>query len=117
MSKPYLPGRDQLLTNDEDWDRFMHLSDAEAEAEVLSHELEFWRFISEMDGVQQYRFWRHYILTSIMENRRRLRNPELHHLDIIDKIWRDAIRHAQRKLLQHRIHLKTGVWPGRGRLE
>lgn len=110
-ARPYLPSRD-IDIDDAEWDRWMSLSETEAEAEVAAADREFEEFVGSMSPLQSYRFWRRFILTSIMENRRRLRDPDLARIAVIDQMFRDGIKRYQHSLLKHRHHLRTGVWPG-----
>lgn len=64
------------------------------------------------DRHESYRFWRRYVLTSILENRRRLRDQNLARIDCVDQMFRDGIKRSQRSLLKHRHHFQTGMWPG-----
>lgn len=109
--KPYLPNRD-LAIDEVDWERYLSLSEAEADAECEAVNREFEAFLRAMTPLQEYRYWRRYILTSIMQNRRRLRDPKLARIEIIDQMWRESIKRSQHSLLKHRHHLRTGVWPG-----
>lgn len=111
MSKAYLPSPDSEI-DEVEWDRAMLMSEAEVDAEIAVINREFQAHLDTMTSLQEYRYWRHYILTSIMANRRRLRNPNLARIEIIDKMWRDGIKKSQLSLLKHRHHLRTGVWPG-----
>lgn len=110
-SKTYLPSRDIEIDEDE-FALFCELTEAQADAEVERVERDFFETIDRMTALQQYRYWRRYVLTSILENRRRLRYPTLTRIDVIDDLWRESIKRSQRSLLKHRHHLRTGVWPG-----
>ena len=109
--KPYLPSRDHEL-DEAEWDRWVALSEEQIQAEIDAANREFADFLNTMTPLQHYRYWRRYILTSIMENRRRLRDPALAHISIIDQMFRDGIKRSQRSLLKHRHQFRTGVWPG-----
>lgn len=111
VARPYLPSRDSDL-DDAEWDRWMSLSEAEADAEVAAADREFDAFLAAMSPLQSYRFWRRFVLTSIMENRRRLRDPKLARIECVDQMFRDGIKRSQRSLLKHRHHFLTGMWPG-----
>lgn len=108
---PYLPSRESSF-DEAEWDRWMTLSEAEAEREVEAANREYTEFLNAMTPLQEYRYWRRFVLTSIMENRRRLRNPDLCKIDIITQMWRDGIKRSQQSLLKHRHHFQTGIWPG-----
>lgn len=109
--KPYLPSRESNF-DEAEWDRFMELSEAEADREVAAADREYTDFLDAMTPLQSYRYWRRFVLTSIMENRRRLRNPALCQIEIITQMWRDSIKRSQHSLLKHRHHLRTSIWPG-----
>lgn len=107
----YLPSRDSEL-DDAEWECVMSMSEAQIEAEWQSVNREYEAFLNSMSRLQEYRYWRRYILTSIMENRRRLRNPDLCQIEIIQQMWRESIKRSQISLSKHRHHLQTGTWPG-----
>lgn len=111
MSKSYLPSRSTEI-DEAEWDRWMTLSDAQMDAEVEAEDRKFTEFLDAMTPLQSYRYWRHFILTSIMENRRRLVDPKLARIAIVDQMFRDGIKRSQHSLLKHRHHLRTGIWPG-----
>ena len=113
MVKPYLPSRD-IEIDEVEWERYQSLSETQADAELEAANRQYAEFLNAMTPLQEYRYWRRYILTSIMENRRRLRNPNLARVAIIDQMWRESIKRSQHSLLKHRHHLRTGVWPGEG---
>ncbi len=109
--KPYLPSRDNEI-DDVEWERVMSLSEAQIDAEWHAIDREYTSFLRSMSRLEKYRYWRRYILTSIMENRRRLRDPTISRIEIIDRMWRDSIKKSQCSLSKRRHHLKTGTWPG-----
>lgn len=111
MRKPYLPSRDTTL-DEAEWDRWMKLSERQMEAEVEAEERKFTEFLNAMTPLQSYRYWRRFLLLSCMENRRRLRDPNLARIEIVDQMFRDSIKRSQHSMLKHRHHLRTGVWPG-----
>jgi len=53
-------------------------------------------------------------LRSILENRRRLRDPKLARIEFIDDLFRQSIRRDQVRLVKLRIWRATGVYPGQG---
>lgn len=111
MAKPYLPSRDIEIDEDE-FALFCEMTEEQADAELARANKDFANMLDRMTPLAKYRYWRHFILTSIMENRRRLRNPNLARVEIIDQLWREGIKKSQLSLLKHRHHLQTGVWPG-----
>ena len=68
MRKAYLPSRDNDF-DEAEWDRWMTLSDSQIEAEIDAADRQFAEFCNAMSPLQSYRYWRRFILTSIMENR------------------------------------------------
>lgn len=110
-TRPYLPSRGDEI-DEAEWSRWMTLSESEAEAEVAAADRDFQKFCNSMSPLQSYRFWRRYVLISIMENRRRLRDPRLARIAIVDQMFREGIKRSQRSLLKHRHHFQTGQWPG-----
>lgn len=111
MSKPYLSSGESD-PDEVEWDRWMSLSEDEVEREVQAADRQYDEFLAAMTPLQSYRYWRRFVLTSIMENRRRLRNPALCQIEFVTQMWRDGIKRSQRSLLKHRHHFQTGVWPG-----
>lgn len=111
MSKPYLPHREPAIDDDE-FALFCEMSEQQVDAEMERVNSEFAAMLAKMTPLQEYRYWRRYILTTIMANRRRLRNPSLTQIEFVNQLWRDSIRKSQQSLLKHRHHLHTGVWPG-----
>lgn len=53
VTPPYLPSRDSEL-DDAEWDRWMSLSEAEAEAEVAAAVRELDSFLAAMSPLQSY---------------------------------------------------------------
>jgi len=111
MAKPYLPSRDVEIDEDE-FALFCEMTEEQVEAEGDRANKDFAAMLDRMTLLEEYRFWRRYILQNIIDNRRRLRNPNLARIEIIDQLWRDGIKKSQHSLLKHRHHLRTGVWPG-----
>lgn len=109
--EPYLPSREVEIDEDE-FALFCEMTEEESEAEVARAEKEFFDGVDRMTPLAQYRYWRRYVLTSIMENRRRLRDPKLARIEVIDELWRNSIKRSQQSLLKHRHKLHTGQWPG-----
>ena len=111
MVRPYLPSRD-IEIDEDDFALFCEMTEEQVEAEGKRVNDDFAAMLNRMTPLQEYRYWRRYILTNIMENRRRLRDPKLARIEIIDQMWRKSIKRSQRSLLKHRQHLRTGIWPG-----
>src|SRR6266550_8941880 len=108
MAKSYLPSPDREI-DDAEWERVMSLSEAQIDAEWNAIDREYTAFLKSMSRLEEYRYWRRYILTSIMENRRRLRDPSISRIEIIDRMWRNSIKRSQRSLYKHRHNLKSNT--------
>ena len=112
MTKLYLPSRDIEIDEDE-FALFCEMTEEQVDVEVDRADKKFSAMLGRMTPLEEYRFWRRYILQNIIDNRRRLRNPNLARIEVIDQLWRDGIKESQRSLLKHRHFLRTGIWPGR----
>lgn len=111
MTDSYLPSRDNHF-DEVEMERWMELSESEADREVEAADREYSAFLNSMTPLESYRYWRRYVLTSIMENRRRLRKPELCTIEFVTQMWKDGIKRSQHSLLKHRHNFRTGMWPG-----
>jgi|GEM_PF-4006157 len=111
MTDGYLPTPSIEIDQDE-FDLFCELTEEQADAAVAREDKKFNDMLDRMTPLEQYRYWRRFILISIIANRRRLRDPSLARIEFIDQLWRDSIKKSQHNLLKHRHHLRTGVWPG-----
>lgn len=111
MTKPYLPSR-SLEIDETEWEDWMSMTDAQMDAESDRVNKEFSAFLKAMTPLQEYRYWRRYILTSIMENRRRLRTPSLCTIQIVTEMWRKSIKRSQISLVKWRTFRATGTFPG-----
>jgi hypothetical protein len=98
--------------NDLDWDEWTELTDAQQEAIVAREMAELERRLDAMTIPQQVAHHRHFVLKSIKENRRRLHDPNLARIEIIDQHWRQGIKRSQIRLLKLRVWRATGIYPG-----
>jgi len=100
---------------DDDFEFWMEASDEQVEREetrLNNMMAELDRRLAAMTVPQQVSHHRHFLLRDIMENRRRLRNPRLARIDIIDDMFRESVRRCQMRLLKLRIWRATGTYPG-----
>lgn len=111
MTRPYLPSRN-IEIDEDDWERFQSLTDAQQDAEGERVNREFEAFLKAKSAIEEYRYWRRYILTSIMENRRRLRTPSLCTIEFVTDMWRKSIKRSQISLVKWRTFRATGIFPG-----
>lgn len=98
-----------------DW--YMHATEEEiaAEERMLNARLEEAdRMFRQLPVRKQIALERRWALEVIMDNRRRLRNPQLNTIDLVTQLWRDGLRRNQMKLVRLRAWRATGVEPGRG---
>lgn len=103
------------MADEDDWDYWMNASEAELSAEEvrLNRELEEnGRRLAALPIAEQVAFYRWKALTSITENRERLRRPELNTIEFVSNLWREGIRRNQVRLLKLRTWRATGVYPG-----
>ncbi|HLH94975.1 MAG TPA: hypothetical protein VKW08_07645 [Xanthobacteraceae bacterium] len=102
------------MTNDDDleWELWLELTDDQQQA-ILDREMAaYQRKLDAMTVPQQIAHHRRRDLEGILENRRRLRDPKLCRIEVIDQIFRDHIRSAQLRLLKLRAWRSTGIYPG-----
>lgn len=97
--------------DEEDW--FLSLTEAQQEAIIAREAAELQRRLDAMTINQQVAYHRYFVLLNIRNNRRRLRNPDNNHIEVIDRYFKKAIRRDQRRLLELRAWRSTGVIPGR----
>lgn len=100
--------------DDLDWDEWMNLTDAQQEATIDREMAALQRKLDAMTVPQQVAHHRHFALLNILSNRKRLRNPGLHRIEIIDDYFRKSIKRGQLRLLKLRAWRATGVYPGEG---
>lgn len=111
--KPYLPSR-SIEIDEDDFAMFCEMTEEQTEAELKRANDDFAAMLDRMSPLQEYRYWRRYVLTSIMENRRRLRDPKTNHCEIINELWSTGIKKSQHSLLKWRTYRATGTFPGSG---
>lgn len=102
-----------MCDDDMDMDEWMNMTDDQQgvmlEREMRKHE----QWYNSLTLKQQIKYQTCSAMYGIMENRKRLRNPELCTIEYVTNIWRSGIRRNQRRLLKIRIwRTTTGVYPG-----
>ena len=102
-----------MTDDDLDWEEWMAMSDAQQDAFLNRQREEYTRRLRSMTIPQQVAHHRHFVLQLIKDNRRRLRDPNLNTIEIINNLWRDGIRRGQIRLVKLRIWRETGVYPGK----
>ena len=99
---------DDMLDDDVAMEEWLSLSDEQQDA-ILEREMiayaKWW-------GSLTPRIQARIVLRRIMENRARLRKPELCTIRYEVKLWKEGIRRNQRQLVKIRIWRSTGVYPG-----
>lgn len=101
--------------DDEEMDYWFNASEEEcrredARLDAMMAELD--RNLSAMTIPQQVAHHRHFLLKDIMNNRRRIRDPNLNTIDVISRMWRDGLRRQQLRLVKLRSWRATGTYPG-----
>lgn len=93
----------------EEWDAMTdEQQDAELERSMLEHEA----WYNGLTLRQQVRIQTRSAMRFIMENRARLRNPDLCTIPYVVGLWREGVRRNQRRLVKIRIWRTTGTYPG-----
>lgn len=87
-------------------------TDKERDAEFARLEAKYIAWRDSLTPQQEYRVDRGSLLRAIRDNRRRLRDPTLARIEVIDELWRQHIRRNQVRLLELRTWRATGVYPG-----
>lgn len=108
MSEP----DDDMLSDDVAMEEWMSMTDAQQEAELAREMDKYNRWHDSLTLAQQILVARGSALRSIMENRRRLRTPELCTIEYVVGMWKDGIRRSQRRLVKIRTWRSTGIYPG-----
>ncbi len=91
--------------DDEEWDRWMSLTEAEQDAELRAEVERFDRVTDAMSLRQHAAALRRMVLGNCLSSRRLLRQ-----LDI--EIFRESLRQAQKSLVKIRAYRTTGIYPG-----
>jgi hypothetical protein len=103
---------DNMLDDDDAMEEWMSLTDAQQDA-ALEREMNKWnRHYDAMSFERKIAYHRSSSLRAIMENRARLRKPELCTIEYVVGLWREGIRRNQRRLVKIRIWRATGIYPG-----
>lgn len=101
--------------DDDEFDYWFNASDEECarvDASINNLMTELGRKLDAMTVAQQVAHHRHFLLQDILENRERLRRPELNTIEFVSNIWREHLRYAQLRLAKLRIWRATGTYPG-----
>ena len=93
------------MTDDEEWERWMALSDAEQDAETITAIVEFNRVTAAMSLEQHARALRRMALKNCLNWRQLLRSFDL-------GMFREHLRSAQKRLVKVRAYRATGIYPG-----
>lgn len=97
-----------------DMEEFMKLTDEEGEAACEREMKKYNDWFASLSRDQQVRYLRHRALKTILENRNRLKNPDLCIIPYVVELWKDGVRRGQRNLLKVRHFRATGIYPGEG---
>jgi len=108
MSEP----DDDMLSDDVAMEEWMAMTDAQQEAEIAREMDKYNRWHDSLTLNQQIRVARGSALRSIMENRSRLRRPELCKIEYVVGLWKDGVRRNQMRLVKIRTWRSTGIYPG-----
>lgn len=103
---------DDMLDDDVAMEEWMAKTDAQQEAEIASEMDKYNRWFDSLTLDQQIRVERGAALRRIMENRARLRRPELCTIEYVVGLWKDGVRRNQRRLVKIRTWRSTGIYPG-----
>jgi len=90
------------------------MSDAQVDAMLNREMAEFDRWYDGLLPDQRYAVDRRNALRRILQNRARLRRPELCTIEFVVGLWREGIRRNQRRLVKIRTERSTGIYPGQG---
>lgn len=101
-----------MSDEDEDWDDWLDMTDAEKDAALERSMNEHERWYKGLTREQQIAYHRRSALRMIRDNRRRLRTPSLCTIEYVVGLWREGVRRNQRRLLKIREWRRTGVYPG-----
>ncbi len=91
--------------DDEDWDRWMSLTDAEQDAELRRATDEFTRVTNAMTLAQHAVALRRMAVANCLTVRRTIALMDL-------PIFHENLRRSQRSLLKIRAYRATGIYPG-----
>lgn len=103
---------DDMLDDDVAMEEWMAKTDAQQEAEIASEMDKYNRWFDSLTLSQQIRVERGAALRRIMENRARLRRPELCTIEYVVGLWKDGVRRNQQRLVKIRAWRSTGIYPG-----
>lgn len=94
------------MDDDEEWDRWMALTEAEQDAEMAAVERALEEVTRELSLSQLAARYRCNYLKLCLSWRRHITQ------EFIPNVAREHLRHCQVELLKVRIYRRTGQWPG-----
>lgn len=103
---------DDMLDDDVAMEEWMAKTDAQQEAEINREIDKYNRWYDSLTMQQQIRVDTNRAMRSIMENRRRLRDPKLCTIEYVVGLWKEGLRRNQRQLVKIRTWRSTGIYPG-----
>jgi len=103
---------DDMLDDDLAMEEWMAKTDAQQATELDREMDKYNRWYDSLTLNQQIRVERGAALRRIMENRGRLRDPNLCTIEYVVGLWKDGIRRNQLRLAKIRTWRATGIYPG-----
>lgn len=103
---------DDMLDDDVAMEEWMAKTDAQQDAELQRAMDDHTRWWNSLTVKQQIAVDTRNALRRIMENRARLRRPELCTIEYVVGLWKDGVRRNQRRLVKIRTWRSTGIYPG-----
>lgn len=101
-----------MLDDDVAMEEWMAMTDAQQDAELNREMDKYNRWYDSLTLKQQIHVNTRNAMRSIMENRERLRKPELCTIEYVVGLWKEGIRRNQRRLVKIRSWRSTGIYPG-----
>lgn len=98
--------------DDLDMEEWMKLSDAEHDSLIAIGMKKYNKWYDGLTLKQQIKYNTRKALQGIMENKIRLRTPELCRYEFAVIIWKEGVRRNQRRLVKIRAWRTTGIYPG-----
>lgn len=105
---------DDMLDDDVAMEEWMAMTEQQQDAALDREMDEYNRWYDRLTLRQKIRVDTRSAMRSIMENRRRLRTPELCTIEYVVGLWREGLRRSQIRLVKIRIWRSTGIYPGEG---
>jgi hypothetical protein len=103
---------DDMLSDDVAMEEWMAKTDAQQQTEIDREVDKYDRWYDSLTLSQQIQVERGAALRRIMENRARLRRPELCTIEYVVGLWNQGIRRNQMRLVKIRAWRSTGIYPG-----